>query len=169
MPAFQNSVSATEAGSMYSALTSFSVLACAVLGTRLGAKMKLCPLNPFLCTSTYVFFLSLLLFYFFIVVQVQFSAFSPHPSSTPSPPHLSPISTLLLHYCPCVLYNCSYKPFTLFPWNSLPSPLRSLSAFSQFQCLWLYFACLFVLLIRFLLKVRSYGISLSPPGLFHLA
>ena len=37
----------------------------------------------------------------------------------------------------------------------------------NFQCLWLYFACLFILLIRFLLMVRSYGICLSPPGLFH--
>ena len=33
-----------------------------------------------------------------------------------------------------------------------------LSNCSLFQCLWLYFACLFVLLIRFQLKVRSYGI-----------
>ena len=32
-----------------------------------------------------------------------------------------------------------------------------------------YFACLFVLLIRFHLKVRSYGICLSPPGLFSLS
>ena len=103
----------------------------------------------------------------FIVVQVQFSAFSPQPSLTPSPPHHPPISTP--HYCPCVLSNCSYKHFTLVPWKSLPSPLWSLSACSQFQCLWLYFACLFVLLIRFLLKVRSYGICLSLPGLFRLA
>ena len=73
-----------------------------------------------------------------------------------------------LHYCPRVLYNCSCKPFTLFPWNSLPCPLWSLSAYSQFQWLWLYFACLFVLLIRFLLKVRSYGIYLFLPVLFHL-
>ena len=29
----------------------------------------------------------------FIVVQVHFSAFSPHPSLIPSPPHLPPIPT----------------------------------------------------------------------------
>ena len=74
--------------------------------------------------------------------------------------------TLKVNYCPCVLYNCSWKPFTLFLYNPLLSPLWSLSACSQFQCLWLYFACLFILLIRILLKVRSYGICLSPPGLF---
>ena len=73
------------------------------------------------------------------------------------------------YYRPCILYNCFCKPFTLLPYNPLHSPLWSLSACSQFQCLWLYFACLFVLLIRFLLKVRSYDICLSLPGLFHLA
>ena len=31
-------------------------------------------------------------------IQVQFSAFSPHPSLTPGPPHLPPISTP--HHCP---------------------------------------------------------------------
>ena len=37
----------------------------------------------------------------FIVVQVQFSAFSPYPGLTPSPPHLPPISTPpLLSMCP---------------------------------------------------------------------
>ena len=102
----------------------------------------------------YIFFL-FLFFSNFIVVQVQFSASLPFP---PTP-----------CYCPCVLCNCSYKPFTIFPWNSLPSPLWSLSAFSQFQCLWLYFACFFVLLTRFLLMVRSYGICLSVPALLHLA
>ena len=100
---------------------------------------------------------------FFIAVQVQFSVFSLHPSPPPSSVSTPPC------YCPCVLYNCSCKPFTLFPYNPLPSPVWSLSACSQFQCLWLYFACLFILLIRFLLKVRSSGISLSLPGSFHLA
>ena len=105
-------------------------------------------------------------FLFIFIVQVQFSAFSLHPCPKlqPSlpPSHFHPLP----HYCPCVLYNCSWKHFTLFPWNSLPSPLWSLSACSQFQCLWLYFACLFVLLTRFLLKVRLYGIFLSPTAYF---
>ena len=52
-------------------------------------------------------------------------------------------------------------PFPLLLWL--------LSVCSLFQCLWLYFACLFVLLIRFHLQVRSYSVCLSLPGLFHLA
>ena len=94
-------------------------------------------------------------------------AFFSHPSPQPQPsPPPSPVSTPLC-YGPCVLYG-SCKPFTLFPYNPLPSPLWSLSAYSQFQCLWLYFVCLLVLLTRFLLKVRSYGICLSLPALFHV-
>ena len=87
----------------------------------------------------------------------------PQPSPPPSPVSIRPC------YCPCVLYNCSCKPFTLFPHYPLPSPFWLLSAHSQFQCLWLYFDCLFHLLIRFQLKVRSHGICLSMPGFFHLA
>ena len=64
---------------------------------------------------------------FFIVVQVQFSAFPPHPSLPPQPsPPPSPVSTPLC-YCPRVLYNRSCKPFTLSPYNPLPFPLWSLS------------------------------------------
>ena len=53
------------------------------------------------------------------------------------------------------MFKYSFLPFILThlhhpsPPHLLPSPLWSLSACSQFQCLWLYFACLFVLLIRF--------------------
>ena len=83
----------------------------------------------------------------------------PHSSPSPQPsPLFCPVSTPPC-YCQCVLYNCSCKPFTLFSLNSLLCPLCSLSACFQFQCLWLYFACLFVLLIRFLLKVRTHGIG----------
>ena len=85
---------------------------------------------------------------------------SPTPAQPPALPTSLPFPPPKPRYCPYVPHNCSYKPFTLFPWNSLPSPLWSLSAHSQFHCLWLYFACLLVLLIRFLLKVRSYGICL---------
>ena len=63
-----------------------------------------------------------------------FSLFTPSPS--PSPPALS----LLLF-----LLSLPPIPFPL----SFPHPLWLLSACSLFPCLWLYFACLFVLLIRF--------------------
>ena len=53
----------------------------------------------------------------------------------PHPPAL-PTSFPCFHppcYCLCVLYNCSCKPFTLSPYNPLPSPLWSLSACFQRQ------------------------------------
>ena len=83
---------------------------------------------------------------FFIVVQVQLSPFSPHNAT----PHTSPISTSYprtypLWLCPCVLYTCSFMVLLLFsPIVPLPPPLWLLSVCSLFQCLWLYFACLFV-------------------------
>ena len=42
----------------------------------------------------------------------------------------------------------------------LSPPLWPLSVCSLFPCLWFYFARLFVLLVRFHLQVRSYGIYL---------
>ena len=77
---------------------------------------------------------------------------SPQPSPPPSPVSISHPTLVIVHVSFLFLlisHNCSCKLFTLFPCNPLPSPLWSLSACSQFQCLWLYFACLFVLLIRF--------------------
>ena len=64
--------------------------------------------------------------------------------------------------------------FIHVPWWSFlyyPSPPSSLDTVNLFfiSMLCLYLACLFVLMIRFHLQVRSYGICLSPPGLFHLA
>ena len=120
-------------------------------------------------TTISQFPLFLIHFLNFIVVQVQFSAlFSPtQPNPYPSPPpsYFNPPHP---RYCPCVLYNCSYKPFTLFPLKFPPlSPLVTAGLFSISVSLVVF--CWFVLLIRFLLKVRSYGICLSPPGLFHLA
>ena len=102
--------------------------------------------------------------YFIFLFFFQF----PHhhsPPPQPSPP-LTPDPTPLW-FCPCVLYTCSWKPFPLFPPLSSPtSPLVTVS--SLIKCFWLYCAWLFVLLIRFHLQVRSYGIFLSPPSLFHL-
>ena len=99
--------------------------------------------------------------YFLLLFKYSFLPFPPTLAQHSSPSHFPHISNPHPVNCPCVLYNYSCKPFTLFPWNSLPSPFWSLSACSQFQCLWFYFACLFVLLIRFLLKVRSYGMSFT--------
>ena len=105
--------------------------------------------------NSFFFPLILLLFKYSSLTFPLTPAYSPAlPTSLPFPPPTP--SPVIVHVSFIIV------PTTLFPWNSLLSPLWSLSAFSQFQCLWLYFACLFVLLIRFLLKVRSYGICLSP-------
>ena len=120
--------------------------------------------NTLAVSSDYFLFLK----HFLLLFKYSFLP-SPHLSPTPQPssPH-SPVSNLPC-YCPHVLYNCSCKPFTLFQHYPPTSPLWLLSPCSQFQCLWLCFACLFIFLIRFLLKVRSYGNCLSLPGLFYLA
>ena len=92
-------------------------------------------------------------FYFYCCSSIGFCLFPPPQVNTPALPTSLPFPPPHAVNRPCVLYNYSCKPFTLFPWNSLHSTLWSLSACFQFQCLWLYFACLFVLLIRFLLEV----------------
>ena len=66
-------------------------------------------------------------FNYFIVVQLQLSAFSLHPST---PPQLKPPSLLCFHppplLCPCVLYS-SWEPF--FPQSLPPSPLAIVRLF----------------------------------------
>ena len=112
----------------------------------------------FLCEHMFgTDFLLYIFSYFVLIILLLFNYSCLHLPTHPRHPHLLP------WFCPCVLYNCSCKPFTLFPHYLLPSPLCSMSACSLFQCLWLYFACLSVLLMRFQLKVRSYGICLLPP------
>ena len=101
---------------------------------------------------------------FKIVVQVQLSPFSPNHSATPQPhppPTLNPTWGF-------VHGSFIHVHWWLFPCYPLPPPLWLLSVGSLFQCLWLYLVCFFLLLIKFQLKVRSYCICQSPPGLFHV-
>ena len=106
-------------------------------------------------------------FLIFIVIQLQLYAFSPHPS-TPSQlnPPPSPTSTI-----PPDFVHVSFTIVPAIPSSHCPHPTPPwpLLDCSQPQCLWLYFVCFFLLLIMFQLRVRSYGICPSPPGLFHLA
>ena len=110
-------------------------------------------------------------FYFFILVLLQLSQFSPpHCSPLPCPrpaPTVSPHPVVHVHgsfiHVPWLDPTPSFPTYTPLPPLSLPW------VYSLFPCLWFYFPHLFVLFIRFLLYVRSYGICLSPSGLFHLA
>ena len=75
---------------------------------------------------------------------------SPHHSPPPYPPPPPNLNPSPLWLCPCVLYTCSLMilPFLSFI-IPFPPPLWLLSVCSLLQRLWLYFACLFVLLIMF--------------------
>ena len=92
-----------------------------------------------------------ILFYFFIVVQVQLSLFSCHHFPLPHPLQLPTLNPSRLWLCPWVLYTCS---LTTLPLLSLLTPFPLPSGYCQFV---LYFnvsgyvllACLFILLIRF--------------------
>ena len=70
-----------------------------------GKDFSFCPLNMRLAVgfSYRVFILFIYFFLIFIVIQLQLSAFSPHPSTTPSQTHLPPLpppSPLILSMCP---------------------------------------------------------------------
>ena len=93
----------------------------------------------------------------------------PPPLSLALSTHISP-SQPHPWLCPWVLYSYSFMSLSLLSHIiSLSLPLWILSVCCQFQCLRLYIACQFVLLIRFHLWERSYGICLSLPDLLHLA
>ena len=67
-----------------------------------------------------VYFLFFILFYF-IFIQLQLSAFSPHPSTPPQPvPPSSPTSTLPLDF---VLVSFIVAPIGPSPHYPLPTPL----------------------------------------------
>ena len=69
-----------------------------------------------------------ILFKMFIVIHLQLSAFSPHPSTTPQPnPPPSPTPTLPLDFCSCVLYSSSWKPVS--PQAPPSSPLAIVRLF----------------------------------------
>ena len=85
----------------------------------------------------------------------------PHLSSCPWVIYIRSLAFPILFLtsrCPFCTYHLGFSFPVPFPPLFLPPAIWFLSAYFLFQCLWLYFACWFVLLIRFLLKVRSYGL-----------
>ena len=151
----------------YPFLSTLSPLLRVISRVRIPCSKFTTFVFPYLAITAIPFFYSAInIFFNFIVVQVQFSAFSFHLSPWPQPsPPPSPNST---HpwFCPCVLYSCSWKPFPLSPPLSPPtSPLVTVSMFLISMSLVIF--CLLVLLIRLHLNVRSCGICLLLPGFFH--
>ena len=127
----------------------------------------------FFASVVYSFFLFLIFFLFgsfkkkFIVIQLQLSAFSPHPSTPPQAnPLPSSTSTLCLDFI-----HVSFIVVTENPSPTIPSPHPSdyCQIVLNFSVSGYILFAFFLLLIMFQLKVRSYGICPSPPGLFHLA
>ena len=102
------------------------------------------------------------IFIVFYYCLLQLSAFSLHPShpAQPNPP-ASPASTLPLGFVHVSFILVPEKPTHRYP---LPTPFWLLLLVSGYTLF-----AFFLLLIMFQLKVRSYGICPSPPGLFHLA
>ena len=78
---------------------------------------------------------------FFIFVQLQLSAFSPHPSTPPQPvpPH-SPTSTIPLD---SVLVSSIVAPIEPSPHDPLPTPLWLLSLVLNFNVSYILFAFFF--------------------------
>ena len=103
----------------------------------------------------------------FIVVQLQLSAFSSHPSTPPqaNPPHAL-ASTLPIGFVHVSFIVVPENPFLHY---TLPPPLWLLSDCSYFYISSYILFAFFLLLFMFQLKVRSYDICPLLPGLFHLA
>ena len=104
------------------------------------------------------FFLFYSIFYFSSITVVPITLPCPtHPS--PPTPSLPPFPVVFVQgsFVTCSLTWSFPFFYLLIP---LPPPFWSLSDYSLFPCLWFCFTHLFVLLIRFHLEVRSYGICL---------
>ena len=101
---------------------------------------------------------------FFKYSCVYFYPTTPH---CPTHPCLSPSNLCLLALSMCPLWKFLDGLSPIFPDYPLPPPLWLLSVCSSFQCLWLYFVCLFVWLgplrgeILWYLSFTTWIISLS--------
>ena len=118
--------------------------------------LTLCFLQ-FISVSAHLF-----LFFFLLLFNYSCLHFLPNPAKPTSIPHLHPPPW----FCPCVLYSSSWKPLT--PLSPPNSPLAIVRLFLTSTSL-VIFCLLFSFVLSFQLKVRSYGICPSLPGLFHVA
>ena len=123
---------------------------------------------PHLCVTTSVQSFNCFIFLtFFYCCSSTSVSISPHLSPHPSYPHFLPLILTLFGFVHESFIHVpeTIPPFPPMPPSHLPSGYCHLFLISMS----LVKFCLFVLLIRFHLKVRSYGICPSLPGLFHLA
>ena len=110
--------------------------------------------------------------YFFLIILLVFKYSCLHllPTTPPTPatslPWFHP--PLVLSMCPLYLFLKTLPPFIPIIPSHLPSGYCQIVLNFNVSG-YILLACLFVLLIRFHLKVRSHGICPSLPGLFHLA
>ena len=88
------------------------------------------------------------LFIFLLLFNRVFSIFTP-PCLLPHPSPPSTLEPTPFDFVHGSFIHVPWWPFPYFPPLSLFPPLWLLSVCSLFQCLWLYFAYLIVLLIRF--------------------
>ena len=100
---------------------------------------------------------------FYCCPSIVVSIFPP-PRAPALPIPASYAQTYPLWLCPWVLYTCSLMTLPPFP-HIIPSHLPS--GYCQFVPLWLYFACLFVSLIRLYLFLCA-TIYLSKPSCLKL-
>ena len=117
---------------------------------RVVLKSPTTTVNSFVPSFVYISFCFMYLeaVFFNCFSSTVVSIFPPPFFSTPCP-HLptSILPPLALLMSP--LYMFLNDPSLSFPHYFPPLPLWFLSICSLFQCLWLYFVCLFVSLIRF--------------------
>ena len=155
----------------------FFVICCISL-TVIILIIIVCLLSDYILPFHYI--INVFFFFFFLSVRGCFCfffnfycysitvvyLFSPSLHPTPAKPTSLPTSTFPLDFV-----HVSFIIVPAFPSSHCPHPTPPwpLLDCSQPQCLWLYFVCFFLLLIMFQLRVRSYGICPSSPGLFHLA
>ena len=128
--------------------------------------------KDFSIDKSWYFFFNYFIIIIIIIIVLLFKYsclhFLPTTPPHPSHPHLPPSILAPFGFVHVSFIYALDGPTPISSYYPPPS-LWLLSVYSLFQCLWLYFPCLFVLLIRSHLQVRSYGICLSLPGLFHSA
>ncbi|KAF6084315.1 hypothetical protein HJG60_008591 [Phyllostomus discolor] len=115
-------------------------------------------------TLFYTFFL---LFLFLLLLKCNCLHFPATTFPCPTQPHLPPSILLPVWLCPWDLHTCSLKILPLLsPVTRFLLPSSYCQFVLYFNVSGYIFACLFVLLIRFHLELRAYGICLSLPDLF---